>query len=170
MKRIAVLTMVLGAVAAAPVSGQVAWGPQLSFADDADFGVGLRVEAPLSQLMTLEPGSEASTMFLIGSFDWFFPDDGDVDGVDVRYFEINANVGYPLDVEGFDPYVGGGLNIANGGVSFDDPAFEDTSDTEVGLNLLGGLKFPVGGMNAFAEARIELSGGEQFVISAGLLF
>lgn len=168
MKRIAVLTMVLGAVAAAPVSGQVAVGPQLSFADDADFGVGIRAEAPLSGMMTAEPGSAASTMFLIGSFDWFFPDDAE--GVDVRYFEINANVGYPLEVEGFDPYVGGGLNIATGSVSFDDPALEDSSNTEIGLNLLGGLKFLLGDLNAFAEARIELSGGEQFVISAGVLF
>lgn len=168
MKRTMVLTVALAAAATAPVSGQGGFGPQVSFADDADFGVGIRGEAPLSVLVSAEPDSPASAMFLIGSFDWFFPDDGG--GVDVRYFEINANVGYPFEGEGFDPYVGAGLNIANSGVSFDDPAFEDSSDTDIGLNLLGGLKFPFGDMSAVTEIRLELSGGEQFVISAGVLF
>lgn len=168
MKGTMVLTVALAAAATAPVAAQGRFGPQVSFGDDSDFGVGIRGEAPLSVLVSTERGSPASTMFLIGSFDWFFPDDDE--GVDVRYFEINANVGYPLEAEGFDPYVGAGLNIANSGVSFDDPALDDRSDTEIGVNLLGGLKFPFGDMSAFTEIRLELSGGEQFVISAGVLF
>lgn len=170
MKRIAALTMVLGAAAAAPVAGQVAFGPQASFGGDSDFGVGVRAEAPLSQIVAAEADSPLSTMFLIGSFDWFFPDDGGAEGVSVRYFEVNANVAYPIEVESVNPYVGGGLNIVNGGVSFDNEAIEDQSNTEIGLNVLGGLKFLLGNMSAFAEGRIELSGGEQFVLSAGVLF
>lgn len=88
----------------------------------------------------------------------------------MRYLEVNGNLAYPIEMEGLRPYVGGGLNIARVGVSFDDPAFPDDSQTEVGLNLLGGLDFLLGSVSSFVETRFERGGGEQFVLSAGVLF
>ena len=159
---------------AAPAEAQVAFGPQVSWGDDSDIGVGARVEMPVGGMITQDAASMLASLKFIGSFDWFFiGDEGcDEDGVNCTYWEINANGAVPLPVEGFSPYLGAGLNVAHGGVSFDDDALEDfeSSDTEVGLNILGGLNFGLGGLNSFVEGRIELGGGEQFVISAGLLF
>ena len=117
-------------------------------------------------------------MFAIGSFDYFFPDDGSgsVEGVsyDLSYFEVNANVAYPFVIEDSPllPYVGGGLNLARISLDLDMPgASASESETELGLNLLGGSKFDIGAaVVPFLEFRVELSGGEQFVISGGILF
>jgi hypothetical protein len=131
---------------------RVQFGPQVSWADDADVGLGARVVAGLPSSLML-PRLE-----VIGSFDFFFP------GNDVNYYEVNGNVAYRVPgVTGIAPYVGGGLNIAH--------ASNGASDTELGLNLLGGLRFGIGPrLNAFTEARIELNGGEQFAVTFGILF
>jgi hypothetical protein len=39
----------------------------------------------------------------------------------------------------------------------------------VGLNLLGGLKFALGSLSSYAEGRFELGGGEQLVLTFGVL-
>lgn len=145
-----------GSAAQAQQATPVSIGAQVSFAEDADLGVGARVEVGLPQL--------SPRIFAIGSFDWFFPDGFD-------YFEINANLGYsvPVTSTSISPYVGGGLNFAR--VSVD--VFGDShSDTDLGLNVLGGMKFKPAAarFTPFVEARFELSGGEQFVISGGILF
>jgi len=103
------------------------------------------------------------------SFDYFFPSGGA--GVDVKYWEINGNVGYRIpNMRGnLAPYVGGGLNIAHasassGGVS--------VSDTKAGLNLLAGTTFgrAASKTKPFLEGRVTLSGGEQFVLTGGIRF
>lgn len=169
MKRVVMVTAVLAFASAVPASGQAVFGPQLSWGEDSDLGLGARVEVPLANLVTADEGSAASRLRLIGSFDWFFPGD-EPQGVDLTYWELNANLAYPIPADGLRPYAGGGLNIAHANVDVEDNAFfEDASDTEVGLNLLAGLQFLVGDLDAFAEARFELGGGEQFVLSAGIL-
>ena len=166
--------VVLGVVlfGAAPAEAQLAFGPQLSFGTDSDLGIGARVEVPVGHMVS-STGVFAA-MKMIGSFDYFFIDCGDgvSDDVDCSYWELNANAAVPIPVEGFSPYAGAGLNVGHAAVDFEDDAFDDfdSSDTEAGVNLLGGINFPVGGMAAFAEGRLELGGGEQFVITAGVLF
>ena len=159
--------VVLGSVVAVAISAGSAeaqrFGVQGSWADDADFGIGARVELGLPNLLTSE-GPLANT-FLIGSFDYFFPD---VDALD--YWEINANLAVPLVASGIDPYVGAGLNVAHASVSTEFLGEEiEGSDTEIGLNLLGGLRIPIGGLATFVEGRFELGGGEQFVLTFGAL-
>jgi len=166
MRRVLV---VLGGLAllgstAADLRAQTRFGVQASFgSDDVNFGIGGRATFNLRSLIKT-PGFEG-----IASFDYFFPDAPA--GVDVTYWEINGNLGYAIpNVKGsVAPYVGGGLNIAHasassGGVS--------GSDTKVGLNLLGGIKFKsrTSRLAPFVEARIELSGGEIFVLTGGVVF
>lgn len=149
---------------ALPAQAQIGFGGQVSFADDADLGVGVRATAPLGGFVSTDEGSVLAGTMLIGSFDWFFPDCG---GADCSYWEINTNGAVPIPVEAnFSPYAGAGLNIAH--MSVDEGTIEE-SDTEVGLNLLGGVTFPLAGFSPFLEARLELGGGEQFVLSGGVL-
>lgn len=127
------------------------FGLQASIADDAELGVGARYENRMSGMFPDLPNLRFAL-----SFDYFFPDNFD-------YWEINANVFNLFRTRNARviPYAGGGLNIArisNGG-----------SDTEVGLNLLGGLRLP-GRSRPYLEARVELGGGEQFVVTLGWMF
>lgn len=136
----------------APARAQVHLGPQLSLADDADFGLGGRLVAGVPEYR----GFEA-----MGSFDLFFPE-GPVD-----YWEINGNVLYNFeipDLPSLRPYAGGGLNFAHVSGGF------GAGDSDLGLNLLAGNKFPLQGFTPFTELRVELGGGEQFVLTGGVLF
>jgi hypothetical protein len=38
------------------------------------------------------------------------------------------------------------------------------------VNILGGIFFDLGGLDAFAEAKLGLAGAEQLSLSAGVLF
>lgn len=147
---------------------QVGLGGQLSVADDADLGLGVRATFGLPTPTPLE---------IITTADYFFPD-GAL-GVDVSYWEINANLVYLFQIPAsiIAPYAGGGLNFARASYSVDlseiDPGFPavEGSETDVGVNLLGGARFNLGSsITPFGELRIELGGGEQFVFSGGVLF
>lgn len=143
-------------IAAESGRAQVHLGPQISLADDADVGLGGRLVAGVEDYAGLE---------VIASFDIFFPD-GALDD----YWEINGNAVYNFEIVGapsLRPYAGGGLNIAHFGYDDEDPRDDDT---ELGLNLLAGTKFPLEGLTPFVELRGEVSGGEQLVITGGLLF
>jgi hypothetical protein len=151
----------------------VSFGLEGDWGEDTDFGVGARVILNLESVL---PGLEA-----VGSFNYYFPSTGeDVPGVavDAKFWEINANAVYKLKVgEGsLKPYFGGGLVIAHakGGVgvdlgelgSFDFSA----SDTQLGINVLGGVLIGRKSPRFFVEAKIEEIDGSQFVVSAGVRF
>lgn len=140
-----------------PAYSQSSIGGQVSWADDADMGIGVRAMLPVP---ALHP-----QIAIVPSFDVFFP------GSDLSYWELNGNVHYTFvtDNPNLSPYIGAGLNVARFSARVS-PGLGRVSDTEVGVNVLGGLRFPVGTFSPFVEARIELGGGEQFVLSGGLLF
>jgi opacity protein-like surface antigen len=151
--RSAVVAVAVLALSSGAVQGQ-RFGVQVNWADGADLGLGARVELPLA---LASEGILAGT-YLIGSFDYFFPDNFD-------YFEFNANVAVPVSTtSALNPYVGAGLNMARR--SFD---ADDASHTDLGLNALGGIKFGIGQLASFAEARLELGGGDQLVLTWGVL-
>ncbi|MDT8436836.1 MAG: hypothetical protein RRA92_08785 [Gemmatimonadota bacterium] len=157
MKRMCMLAAALLVIAGAEEArGQALnYGPQISIADDADFGIGGRLQLPLVGI----------PLTFAGSFDVFFPD-GDVD-----YWEINGNLMYDFrlpEAPTVTPYVGGGINIAH--VSVDRDLLDDRDDTDAGLNLLGGLRFDLAPLQPFIEAKFEIEGGEQFILTGGLLF
>ncbi|MCG8470194.1 MAG: porin family protein [Gemmatimonadetes bacterium] len=140
-------------------------GGQLSFGDDTDFGIGPRVGVGLPNVI--------SGLWLVGSFDYFFPDEGfRGSGASVDYWELNANLIYPVtlpDVTNLQPYFGGGVNIAHASVTPPESSVTDT-DTRFGLNVLAGLDFPLQGFTPFVEARLEIEGGDQFVVTGGITF
>lgn len=130
---------------------QVYLGPQVNLATDTDFGVGGRVLANIEQ----------ANLEFAGSFDLFFPD-GPVD-----YWELNGNLFYHFHLPENPtvlPYAGGGLNLA----TFD-PETGD-SNTEAGLNLGGGVRFPLENVSPYAEGRAVVGDADQFVFTVGLLF
>ncbi len=153
--RVAACTAALG-LGAVPLCAQTRFGPQLSWGDDdANLGLGARAVFNLRSLVN------ARGLEFVASFDYFFPEGNDVD-----YWELNGNLSYliPNVKGGLAPYVGGGLNVAHASAG-------SQSDTEAGLNLLGGTRFRTSGkLSPFAELRFELGGGERVVITGGVLF
>ena len=161
------LSAVVLCVTAAPSAEAQRFGIQADFSTEWDFGVGARGEFDLTNVFTNR--GAFSRAFIVASFDYFFPDCPGGAGVDCTYWELNPMLAVPITVTNpnITPYLGGGLNIAR--VSFETAA-GDASDTEIGLNLLGGLRFPLGGVRAYTDARIVIGDNDQLVLTFGFLF
>lgn len=138
-------------LASAPVQGQVLVGPEVAWNDDADLGVGAGIEFDLP---SLSPG-----IAFHGDFLWFFPD-GPID-----YFELNANLMYdiPLEESQVVPFVLAGLNVGRVDVDNDDILEDDGGNTDVGLNLGGGLKFRMGSFQPRVAGRFAV-GNDNFTL------
>ncbi|NIR46743.1 MAG: hypothetical protein GWN99_20265, partial [Gemmatimonadetes bacterium] len=141
-KPLAVMVFVSLLLAPGAASAQLAVGAQGSFGDDFDLGIGGRASYDMRQVEL--------PVVLIGSFDYFFPDE-DV-GIDPSYWEANLNAGFINQVNPrLATWVGAGLNYAN---------FEANGRQVLdrfGLNLLGGARVDVGDRLAgLGEVRIEI--------------
>ncbi|MDX1396194.1 MAG: hypothetical protein R3195_17570 [Gemmatimonadota bacterium] len=134
---------------AAPAAAQVYGGTQLLWGSDTDLGIG----------GTLLANIENANLEFAGSFNLFFPD-GDED-----FWEANANMFYHFhlsDTRSVLPYLGGGLNLSH--------LSNGSDNTEAGLNLGGGVRFPMAGVSPFIEARAVISDHDQAVLAFGLIF
>lgn len=139
--------LLLGGVS--PASAQVYGGAQALWGSDTDFGVGGRLLANI----------EDANLEFVGTANVFFPD-GPLD-----FWEANANLFYHFhlsDTPSVLPYIGGGLNIGR--------LSNGSSNTEAGLNLGGGLRFPMASVSPFIEARAVISDLDQAVLAFGLVF
>lgn len=134
---------------------QIAFGPQVSWATEIEeIAVGARLQAGLPTLL--------SGLQLIGSADYYFVDCGE--DIDCTTLDFNANAAFSvLPMPTMDVYLGGGLNIIRVSV-------EDFSESETGINVLAGVKFPGTTIRPFAEARYTLGDFDRFTITGGLLF
>lgn len=74
---------------------------------------------------------------------------------DVRILNATANAVVNLGQGSGSPFLIGGLGIYNSKFGGND------SENAVGVNLGGGLRFPIGGLNAFFEARYHAMLGER---------
>lgn len=112
-----------------------------------------------------------------GDFTFYFPKSEGPSEITV--WELNFNGNYIFhDEEGLMAYGLGGINIT--GISwestFDNPFGEggttSYSESEIGLNLGGGIEYALDFADLFAEAKISNLGGnaDQFVLGAGLRF
>jgi opacity protein-like surface antigen len=122
-----------------------------------DWGIGARGEFGTAHLA------------LVLSFDWYFVN-GEIQ--DLKFYEGNANLQFTFPTEGFRPYVGGGVGFARASLGLN--IFND-SETETGVNILGGLKFGGPGINPFVEIRYTFYGSTQsfdnrFIFTGGILF
>lgn len=102
------------------------------------------------------------------TFDYFLADDP------LTYWELNGNLLYDLkSVKNL--YLGAGINYARASVDFDGLCEGldidcDASNSDIGLNVLGGFKLGTGKAAPFVQARFELGGGEQLVVTGGFRF
>jgi outer membrane protein W len=90
----------------------------------------------------------------------------------VQVIAFNLDAYYHLRLEGSDwrPYVGGGLDVTY--YSIDNlPEWADNTDTEVGLNLVGGFVIPTRSSNQwFLELRLGVGDIPDLKIMTGLNF
>ena len=94
------------------------------------------------------------------------------------YFQIEGVVRYliPIENQSIMPFVAGGIGI--GRFSFDEidtgiPGFDldlDTSSTEVGLLLGGGLKFEAESVNPFVQVLLGIGDLPSFGLAGGVTF
>jgi hypothetical protein len=141
-----VVALSLGAATVAEAqSGTRYLGPRVSYNFDAEeAGLGLQLGLPLTSSLAFYP-----------SFDVFFVDPGSFFSVNAD-FKLRPDINAPL-------YFGAGLNVSrfSGG---------GNSDTNTGLNLLGGLEATFGAIHPFAELRVILGDGSALQLGAGLNF
>ena len=63
------------------------------------------------------------------------------------------------------PYVGGGL-----GLNLRNSSITDHSETDLGANLIGGVRFPGGANHYFFEGRYTASDVSQIAVLGGITF
>jgi opacity protein-like surface antigen len=147
-------------------------GPEIAWNNDFDIGIGAGVEFGL--------GSVAQGLGLYGDFLYFFAGDAEIPSGseivlrDQDYFEFNANATYviPLENSSITPFALAGANIGIRDVNTEnlsDAAAID-QDTQVGLNLGGGIQFNLGDFRPRAGARFVLGGYETFTVFGFLPF
>lgn len=124
---------------------QASFGADLSYGTEVEaMGIGARAKVGLGPI----------PFGVIGSFDYFFPDNRD-------WWELNGNAVWSLGLPvGPEPYFGAGLNY----VEFD-------TGSETGLNILGGVEigWPLP-ITPFVEGRYATTGAGQFVLTGGVYF
>lgn len=147
-------------------------GAGLAFGSGVGFGsldndLGIRVDGYYAFTEQIRGG---------GDFTFYFPkSEGETDAT---VWELNFNANYIfLDEDGLLVYGLGGLNIT--GLNLETSITNEfgsfggeTSETEIGLNLGGGLEYALDFADFFAEAKLGNLGGnaDQFVLGAGLRF
>lgn len=142
------------ALAPLTAQAQMQFGPTLGIHEHFDVGIGATLSG---QAPSLGQG-----VGFMADFVFYFPDVGD-------YFELNGNITYdfPLENSTVVPFVLGGLNI--GHRSFEVNGL-DASNTEVGINLGGGIAFDAGSFRPSVAAKVDIGGYEGFVVFATLPF
>lgn len=150
--------LLFGLVVARPAQAQTPWGlgPLVGVnLDNDELLVGAVARIPLTSLpVTLNPGFEFYPGFDPGSL-----------------FVLNFDVQYELNAESLEPYVGAGISWAR-------TSNAGTSDSDVGLNLKGGLVFnPASRTRPYGEAVLNFASGsagglpsDALIFRAGVLF
>jgi hypothetical protein len=145
-------------VAPGVAQAQLTAGPILAYHTDAEaIGAGAFLTIPMASL--------AEGISIVPNFVWYFPDGYD-------YFEVNGDVMYAFPVAAdapVAPFAFAGLNWSRTSVDLGG-TFGSVSNSDVGLNLGGGVNFNAGSVNPFAGAKFTIQDGTGFVIFGGLSF
>ncbi|HET9947361.1 MAG TPA: outer membrane beta-barrel protein [Longimicrobiales bacterium] len=160
MKKLLCTVAVAGAlVVPGAAQAQVVLGPMAGFhTEDAidAFGIGA--------FASFEVPSLDENLSITPSFIYYFPDDPR------GYWELNGDVVYNFEVSPDTPvlpFAMAGLNIARFSVDLNGAS---DSDTEIGLNLGGGVTFRAANVEPFAGAKFELQDETGFVLFGGVGF
>ncbi len=90
-----------------------------------------------------------------------------LEGNGATFFVVDLDTRYPFNAGNVQPYVGGGLFLRR--VSVDVAILGSVSDTDVGLNLMGGAAFgSFSRVRPFAECRLRVGDGSTLVLLGGL--
>ena len=153
------MALSLLAFTAPQARAQVELGPQLSIANDVDFGLGVNLGLPLTSLH--------QNLEFSGNFTLYFPDN-------IDYWEIDGNIRYLFHLQGNSsmiPFAMAGLAIGRSSWDGDHvPGLGDDSNTELGLRLGGGAKFPMGKTTPFVDLGLTIGDLPDFVLRGGLTF
>jgi len=153
-----VLAVGLLFVAWAPTEAQVRIAPEVVVGDNVDFGVGGHVFFPVP---SVSPQIEVG-----GFFDIYFPGS-------FNYWELGGTVYYLFPLEGTAsviPKAGAGVTIGFSSYDSDSPGVDNSSSTNVGLHLLGGVEFPMNKVQPFVEVGAGLGDIPDFFLRAGVGF
>jgi outer membrane protein X len=144
------------------IDGAIRVGGHMGYGTSIEtFGIGLRGDYAVTTSILIAP-----------DFMYFF---GKNDFVDVNWFDINLNGHYLIEINNPDlvPYALGGLNIAITSLDCNNlpgSICEESSDTDIGLNIGGGMDYSVGRMTMFGELRLVVGQADQLVFIAGVKF
>lgn len=156
MKKLLFRTVVIGLVSVpGTAQAQMSVGPMAGYHDDLEaFGVGA--------FLSIDVPSIASNLSIVPSFVFYFPDNVDA-------FEVNGDVMYAFRVSPDTPvlpFAFAGLNVVRSKVD----VANAEADTDVGLNLGGGVTFRAASVEPFAGAKFEIHDGTAFLIFGGIGF
>lgn len=137
-----------------------------------DPGVGLGARAMFGLGLVDSEGGETAIGAVTGmvSLNRFFPD---CEILDCGLWELNGNALLPLfAAQDFIPYLGAGIGISRLSVDEDSgTTTEFGTDTDIGLNLLGGVRYRGTRVTTFGELRKNVgSGDDPFYVTFGVLF
>jgi hypothetical protein len=144
------------------------------------FGGGLVYGAEIENLGIQANGhlvvNEENKLRIGADVTFFFPEKATAAGIEVKtnLFAINVNGHYMLvNAELLVLYAIGGLNLSFVTFDVDGPASElvflnNGSETELGLNIGGGVEYEVPFGRIFGELKYVLGGFDQLEIAAGV--
>ena len=156
MRRYAIIAIAVGALALAHSSAQAqGWG-------FSGFGGKIGYASPEDLEGTLQLGAHVE-FERSGSRFHIMPNLLYWNENDVSNVNPNVDVYYHFNSEMITPYVGGGL-----GVHFVNDDRIDVSDTNLGLNLIGGFRIPTSYSHYFIEGRYAASDISQFSLLGGI--
>lgn len=138
----------ISAHAQTKIGGKIAYGSEIE-----SFGIGAKATFALDSKFSISP-----------EIVYFTENDN------VSLFELNADLHYRLDNNwsGFKPYLIGGFNYVDLDV---DNRFNESSDSEAGINLGLGAEYPLSSDFSFiTEIKYVLSDFDQLVIGIGFLY
>jgi hypothetical protein len=104
------------------------------------------------------------------TFDYYLMEEN----VSLYQLSVNAYYDFALADAGFIPYAGAGIGISRMSFDFGDEFGEwfgssSASSSDTGINLLGGIRFPMGGFTPYAQAQFTIGDLDLLTLSGGIL-
>ncbi len=100
------------------------------------------------------------------AFDYYFTPSG------TDFYQFSANALLSVNMAALPtiaPYVGGGLGIARSSADVSSPGANGTfSDTDIGINLIGGGAVSVGSLKPFAQLQLTLGNPDLVTVAIGV--